>query len=228
MELSSSAYFPDDHQGRRKEPIRSAGLVPSDGNKPIRGRSDLLLSFPLHRQVLWNRAVKHNSKFTLSANDVIPSLIIPASSVRQLLTLCGYGSNFDQIAYISSLNSVKDDPSLASVLQHPVKRKFTSPYLLKLEDGRKAINSSTHQDICAQLTIPFLVSSSAPSSSSSSSSSSAHIADRMQLQNLLTNLGKSIRMNAVFAMKSIIRLRALVNTHHGTSRHNHSAASTLR
>ena len=221
MELSSSAYFPDDHQGRRKEPIRGAGLVPSDGSRPIRGRSDLLLSFPLHRQVLWNRAVKHNSKFTLSANDVIPSLIIPASSVRQLLTLCGYGNNFDQLAYISSLNSVKDDPSLASVLQHPIKRKFTSPYLLKLED-RKAINSSTHQDICAQLTIPFLVSSSTPSSSSH------FTADKLQLQNLLTNLGKSIRMNAVFAMKSIIRLRTLVNTHHGTSRHNHSAASTLK
>lgn len=205
----ASNYFPDDIPAKKIAVIPAVSIQQRESDDQSNR-----LQFPLHRTVLWDRSHLHlQSKLSILAEKVLPLLVLPTASIREILTNCSNVSSFDQYVQVYPINTLKTNDQLITLLERPLKLTASTGYAMQLEDHRTF--KSSNNDKALYFTLPFTLREN-------DGSPLQH--DRDTTKALLTNLAKSIRMGSTFALKSLLRVRCIG----AVTRNRHFLHTTLR
>ena len=160
-----------------------------------RGQSSSpLYHFPLHRNILWDRSHSHIlSKITLHPHHILPPLLIPVPTLRDIVLLSKNSSQFEQTLRILSLHQIPHHQQCFN--DQPLQALASSAYYLHLE-AHTYLKSKVSLDKWTACTVPYAIQKEA-----------GHPYDACSAQTLLSNLGKSIRLSSELSFKSIVRTR---------------------
>lgn len=195
-----SAYFPEDSDG--------SGLPPNPrqaSQRALQSASvDQGLHFPMHRSVLWDRStLQTHSKVSMHPGSVLPSLLIPSSSIREILSNVSAGKRFEQYALVCPIENIDAiDGKLSSVIMQPIQRASKASYVLYVED-EASFQTKSRVDKGMYFTVPYECAARDPRSSFTRESAS----DGSSTASLLTNLKKSLKLNSELTLKSLMRIR---------------------
>jgi hypothetical protein len=212
-----SSYFPHETHAPRYD-SKPKKIVPVSGptsSTPINSTNGNV-HFPLHRAVLWDRStLQTQSKVTIYPDKVLPSLLLPTESIREILTRIAQTHIFEQYGHIYSATSLFTDDKLASLMAQPLSRVSKSSYLLYAADD-PSFKSTAKTDKTLYFTIPYTNDERA-SRSNKDQPSTGYGAESESANSLLVNLKKSIKMNTEFALKSLLRIRCTTSTSNNPS-----------
>jgi hypothetical protein len=190
-----SAYFPDDSM---ESPVLNAEYVGSSTKKYEQ------LHFPLNRDVLWDRSrLHHTLRQIIRPQDALPPLLLPLTSITEILSNCLTNTSFDQRVVVFSTHHFHNDVKYTHVLEQPFKLSPSQSFIMQLQD-QEMFKSSISMDKVVSLTVPITFQTKAYANTND-----ALTFDTDSTSNMLTNLAKSIRLSPEFSLKSLMRMRCI-------------------